>query len=51
MPCLALYLAGLAYVITDGSVAARDPRRFWLVLLAYPIAALPGLAYSMLKRL
>ena len=48
---LAAYLAGLAYVVTGDSVAARDPRRFWLVLLAYPFTALPGMALFVLKRL
>lgn len=47
---LALYASGLAYVITGDSVAACDPRRFWLVLLAYPFTALPGVAYAVLKR-
>lgn len=51
MPYLAVYLIGLAYVITGDSVAARDPRRFWLVLLTYPVSALPGVAYAVLKRL
>jgi hypothetical protein len=51
MPYLAVYLAGLAYVITGDSVAARDPRRFWPVLLTYPVSALPGLGYAVLKRI
>ncbi len=34
---LALYVIGLAYVITGDSVAARDPRRFWWALLAWPV--------------
>lgn len=36
---LAIYAIGLAYVITGDSVAARDPKRFWLALLAWPVLA------------
>lgn len=47
----ALYVIGLLCIANGDSVAARDPKRFWLVLLAWPIAALPGMFYFVLKRL
>ena len=46
-----LYAIGLAYVITGDSVAARDPRQFWLVLLTYPVSVLPGWMNSALNRM
>lgn len=47
----ALYVIGLLCIANGDSVAARDPKRFWLVLLGYPITALPGVVNSLLKRL
>ena len=51
MPILAAYLAGLAYVITGDSVAARDPLRFWWALVAYPVLAPINVVNFMLNRL
>jgi len=48
---LALYLIGLAYVITGDSVAARDPRRFWWALVLWPVVAPVGAVNSLLNRL
>jgi hypothetical protein len=50
MPILAVYLAGLAYVITGDSVAARDPRRFWWALLLWFIFAPAGWLNSAMNR-
>lgn len=46
-----LYAIGLAYYITGGSVAARDPRRFWWALVAYPVVAPIGWINSALNRM
>lgn len=46
-----LYLTGLACVITGDSVAARDPRRFWWALLAWPVVAPVGAVNSLLNRM
>lgn len=48
---LALYALGLAYVITGDSVAARDPRRFWWAMLAYPVMAPVGAVNALLNKL
>lgn len=51
MPLLAIYAVGLAYVITGGSAAACNPRRFWLALALYPVVAIPGLGNYLLNRM
>lgn len=48
---LGLYAIGLAYVITGDSVAARDPRRLWWALLAYPVVAPIGWLNYALNRI
>lgn len=47
---LALYALGLVCVITGDSVAARDPRRFWWALLAYPVLAPVGAVNALVNR-
>lgn len=48
---LSIYALGLAAVITGDSVAARDPRRFWWALLAWPVVAPVGAVNSLLNRM
>lgn len=48
---LGLYAIGLAYFITGDSVAARDPKRFWWALLAYPVVAPIGWLNSAENRM
>lgn len=46
-----IYAIGLIRVAGGNSVAARDPRRFWLALVLYPVVAIPVAVNSLLNKL